>query len=194
MPQTNHARRALCAALVLVSAATTRSLAAQAAADTAVAGSDTTAPPPILITRVRSTRPDFLGGVDVDIDWTNQSARVVKYARFFITAYNAVGDSVRDEIRMGFVRRLNDTGPYRAGARVNNGIWEGAFYNSSTRCVRIVSAEVEYMDGGTVRIEGAEMARALAPAVRPCPRPTGRGFKEFVAQHVAADSLAVPGS
>lgn len=137
----------------------------------AAASPDSAAPPPILITRVRTTWPDFLGGVDIDIDWTNRSPRAVKYIHFTVALYNAVGDSIPDTITGQYSVRLLGTGPYRPSAHVAHVLWKGLFYNSTTRCARIVAAQVDYMDGETEPLRGDAVARALAPSVDACPRP-----------------------
>ena len=63
--------------------------------------------------------------------------------------YNAVGDKLTCRItgRNTFVGRIN--GPIKADDRIRYPLWEAAWYNGTTTCIKITKVQVEYMDGSS---------------------------------------------
>jgi hypothetical protein len=90
--------------------------------------------------------PNSAGGVNVNVIWKSKSIRTIKYARFDISAYNAVEDEVKGEYNDYFVGK--STGPFNKGKTYGYGTyWENAWYNFSITHAKINSIELEYMDG-----------------------------------------------
>ena len=54
---------------------------------------------------------DDYGWTDVSFYFRNNSGKTVKYIDFYITAYNRVGDTIRDEITLGTTKKLSGIGP-----------------------------------------------------------------------------------
>lgn len=100
----------------------------------------------IAISRKYTSFPNSVGGVNVGIDVTNLSNKTIKYLRFNVSAYNAVGDKVRGEISRSSSANIYATGPFVANG-FNSLSWSNVWYNNSIRCTEITSMIIEYMDG-----------------------------------------------
>lgn len=85
---------------------------------------------------------DYESNVDgFDISIINNTNKTIKYVKFNVNAYNAVGDMVYD----GYKTRKG-IGPvegYETGSWSFDNCW---FYNSTINDVKIISMSVEYMD------------------------------------------------
>lgn len=108
---------------------------------------------PLLIYELRSGRPNSAGGVDVFVKFINTSSKTIKYARFNVTPFNAVGDPVRSSIGRRGQARLAATGPYGPGAHSESWYWPNTWYNSTIRSVRLDRVEIDFMDGSSFRAE-----------------------------------------
>jgi len=149
----------LSAALVACAPAVTESATARALA----------ANSPLVITRISASSPNSAGGIDVDVDAVNVSDRTIKYIRYTVELYNAVGDVVADEITGSSTRRLLDTGPYRPGDSAAWGSWPTVFYNYAGRCVIVLSMSVTFADDSTVTIQGADLEASMnSPGMNRC--------------------------
>jgi hypothetical protein len=98
------------------------------------------------------SEPNSAGGVDLNIIWKNTSKRVVKYARFEVSAVNAVGDEVYSEISLyDGSKWAKVTGPVNPNKVNGYGTyWECMWYNSTIKKCIVRSVELEYMDGSTI--------------------------------------------
>lgn len=124
---------------------------------------------PLVITRISASYPNSAGGIDVDVDAVNVSNRTIKYIRYTVELYNAVGDVVTDEISGSSTRRLLDTGPYRPGDSTAWGYWPTVFYNYAGRCVIVLSMSVTFADDSTVTIQGADLEASMnSPGMNRC--------------------------
>lgn len=87
-----------------------------------------------------------------------QDAKVIKYFRFGVTFYNAVGDPI-STWRINKIEYCEDTGPIAQGEgmRGNSEYW-GKFYDSPIDHPEIVDVEVEYMDGTTWELSDEEIS------------------------------------
>jgi hypothetical protein len=112
----------------------------------------------IRVSRVHTSSPNSAGGVDLRITWQNRSSKVIKYAWFTVEAFNAVGDPVACTIR-DYTRYTGKvTGPISAGSWYgDNSVWENAWYNHSIVRGRLREIAIEYMDGTTVELSGADL-------------------------------------
>jgi hypothetical protein len=99
------------------------------------------------------SEPNSAGGVDLNIIWKNTSKRVVKYARFEVSAINSVGDEVYSEIGLyDGSKYVKVTGPVKPNKIDGYGTyWECVWYNSTIRKCVIRSVELEYMDGSKIQ-------------------------------------------
>jgi hypothetical protein len=99
------------------------------------------------------SKPNSAGGVDLNIIWKNTSKRVVKYARFEVSAINSVGDEVYSEIGLyDGSKYVKVTGPVKPNKIDGYGTyWECLWYNSTIRKCVIRSVELEYMDGSKIQ-------------------------------------------
>jgi len=104
----------------------------------------------IRVRRLWHSRPNFVGGVDVYIHFTNNSEKTIKYIDFSIQFRNNVGDIVRCDIRNSSHLDYRATGPFESGKGINGTTpeWE-SFYNHTVRSVELRSLRIEYMDGTT---------------------------------------------
>jgi hypothetical protein len=89
----------------------------------------------VRIAKIETDTPNSAGGVDLYITAYNTSKKTIKYARFSVTAFNAVGDPVRCTIRY----------------------WGNAWYNSTVVKGKLTGVSIEYMDGSKVTLRGAEL-------------------------------------
>lgn len=110
------------------------------------------------ISRCWVNGPDSAGGYELYINYENKSDKVIKYFRFGVTFYNAVGDPI-STWRINKIEYCEDTGPIAQGEgiRGNSEYW-GKFYDSPIDHPEIVDVEVEYMDGTTWELSDEEIS------------------------------------
>lgn len=102
----------------------------------------------IRIKNVRITEPNSAGGVDLYIDWVNNSDKIIKYVYFTCDLYNAVDDPITCDIRGYTSFTGKTTGPIKKGQGSKSGYrWENAWYNYSASYAVLKKIEIEYMDG-----------------------------------------------
>lgn len=115
----------------------------------------------ISVSRVHVSEPDFVGGVDLSIEWKNKSDKTIKYITFTAIPYNDVGDAVRCTITSRSAYRGQITGPIEAGESYGtNYAWKGAWYNNTITRACLDAVEIEYMDGTKVSFSGKDLAEA----------------------------------
>jgi hypothetical protein len=107
---------------------------------------------------VRTASPNSAGGVDLSIYWHNRSKKTIKYVHWTFDAYNAVNDPVSCTIRGDRHFIGKETGPFVPGSW-NGGYssWECAWYNYSIVKAKLIEAEIEYMDGTTLTLQGNQI-------------------------------------
>ncbi|WEK54562.1 MAG: hypothetical protein P0Y55_00325 [Candidatus Cohnella colombiensis] len=100
------------------------------------------------VSKIYPSKPNSAGGVDLYILWKNNSDSVIKYARFEVVPYNAVDDVVTSEISGISTFYGRETGPFKKGqGSSSDTYWENAWYNSTIKKVKLISVNIEYMDG-----------------------------------------------
>jgi hypothetical protein len=110
----------------------------------------------VSITRLNTSGPNSVGGVDVSLSLNNLSTATIKYVTIVFHAHNAVNDRVRCEIRR--TSRLEGliTGPIApAQSRISR--WDCAWYNYSIDHVEISSIRIEYMDGSIFTLNAQDI-------------------------------------
>ncbi len=103
---------------------------------------------PVIINRLRITDPNYVGGVDVDVNFFNASDKTIKYLTFEVIPYNGVGDIVRSQIGGKTTASLRVVGPIVPNYQ-DYLTWSNVWYNSTTRCIRPTGINIEFMDGTT---------------------------------------------
>jgi hypothetical protein len=101
---------------------------------------------PITVVNMRYTI-DYVGGVEWTFKIRNNTDKVIKYITFQWTCYNAVGDSIRDEISGKSYVRIKFTGPLAPGKTTESKRNTTLFYNHSFASIKWNEIIVEYMDG-----------------------------------------------
>jgi len=110
---------------------------------------------PITILGHNVSRPNSAGGVDFTVSFQNTSGKIIKYARFTVTAINAVGDPVGCSVRGPGPATANLTGPVMPMAIENTGSWWSClWYNNTAAFARLDKVEVDFMDGTSQTVEG----------------------------------------
>lgn len=97
--------------------------------------------------------PNSADGVDLLISFWDFE-RAIKYARFTVTPYNAVGDEVTCAIRGRSTFTAEYTGPSDTYSPVITAV-ETAWYNPNIRSATLDSVEIEFMDGTTLSTNDA---------------------------------------
>lgn len=101
------------------------------------------------------------GGVDVKINFTNNSEKEIKYVTFTVSPYNSVGDEVLDHSKYDATSRLQVTGPIASGASYGSGReWSLVWYNGTTSYIKVDKIQIEYMDGSEITISGDDVEYA----------------------------------
>jgi hypothetical protein len=73
---------------------------------------------------------------------------------FSVDPYNAVGDIVKSEIGGTTTVRGQLTGPINKGeGSKGESYWDNAWYNNTIKTVKLISVEIEYMDGTKVALK-----------------------------------------
>ena len=104
------------------------------------------------------SEPDSFGGVDYHFVFTNLSDKEIKYLRLDVTPYNAVDDPVSCTITMESKKQCTVTGPIAPGETYGEDrVWNVLWYNSSIAYPVINAIRIEYMDGTTVELTGADI-------------------------------------
>lgn len=109
--------------------------------------------------RVKScylSAPNSAGGCDANFYYVNKSNKTIKYLVFDASFKNNVGDLVRCDIRGDASFRGKDTGPIKYG-RSSGGTWDCVIYNWSATKLVMNSIDIEYMEGGTITINGEDL-------------------------------------
>ena len=102
--------------------------------------------------------PNVVGGCDYNFEYTNYSSKTIKYLYWTGTAYNAVDDPAYCEIRRTATYTGKDVGPLEQGES-GGGCWECVVYNNSAEYVKLSKIQIVYMDGSSITIGAADIAR-----------------------------------
>jgi hypothetical protein len=108
----------------------------------------------IQIIKKYTSEPNSAGGVDLNIIWKNKTKRTIKYARFEVSAINAVNDEVFSDIGLyDGSKYVQVTGPVKPNTVNGYGTyWDCLWYNSTIKKCLIRSVELEFMDGTKVTV------------------------------------------
>lgn len=107
-------------------------------------------------------QPNSAGGVDLHINWVNNSEEAIKYVTFLTKPYNAVGDYVTCTIRQERIFSGQCTGPYEKGSGEGKSrYWKNAWYNNTIVGCSIIGIKIEYMDGSVVELNEQEIPYAI---------------------------------
>ena len=101
-------------------------------------------------------RPNSAGGVSIRMSIKNVSSKTIKYYRVTFAPYNAVGDVVCCSVSNHSNFTCNGTGPISQN-ETKTGIIRNAWYNPSISTLKVVSAEIDYMDGTSETIPGSQI-------------------------------------
>ena len=106
----------------------------------------------IQIIKKYTSDPNSAGGVDLKIIWKNKSKRTIKYARFEVSAINAVDDEVYSEVEVYNTPKYAEvTGPIKPNqVHGYDTYWNCFWYNGTIQKCKIRSVELEYMDGSKI--------------------------------------------
>ncbi|MFT6459407.1 MAG: hypothetical protein ACJAR5_002972 [Pseudophaeobacter arcticus] len=115
---------------------------------------------PIVVTNLYASPPNSAGGVDVTIYSKNVSAKRIKYIRYTVEPYNAVGDKQTGTISRRSAAKLRDVGPIEP-SKFEGGTWENSWYNNSITCIRLSKVQIEFMDGLKRTYSGQDSVRRI---------------------------------
>jgi hypothetical protein len=106
----------------------------------------------IQIIKRYTSDPNSAGGVDFNLVWKNKSKRTIKYAKFEVSAINAVDDEVYSEHSIyNKAEWVRVTGPIKPGQTEGYGsYWSCLWYNWTIKRSIVRNVELEYMDGTIV--------------------------------------------
>lgn len=94
---------------------------------------------------------DSVGGVDLSINFTNNSIKQISYIHFTVKFYDRMGHIARCEIRDCSVIKLKVTGPINAGISKNSH-WSTVIYNSALGAIQPQKIEIDFTNGSTETI------------------------------------------
>jgi hypothetical protein len=98
------------------------------------------------------SEPNSAGGVDLNIIWKNKTKRVIKYARFKVSAINDVNDEVYSTISIyPGTEWVKVTGPVKPNQVDGYGTyWSCVWYNHTIKRCKIETVRLEFMDGSEI--------------------------------------------
>jgi hypothetical protein len=100
------------------------------------------------ISLIYASEPNSAGGVNVNIGFNPFNViKEIKYARFQVTPFNQVGDSVYCTISKKSSTILSLTGPISSKDIEILINWENCWYNKTITCIALRKISLEYMDG-----------------------------------------------
>ena len=112
----------------------------------------------IRISKIAVSKPDSAGGVELYINFINNSDKTIKYITFGVSFYNSVGDIVTCKYKQDTINYCKDTGPYEKGEGLSGTYWHwGDYYNWDIKSVKLVSVEIEYTDGTSKTLTNDEI-------------------------------------
>jgi len=112
----------------------------------------------IRVSKVSTGKPNSAGGVDLYINWKNNSEKTIKYAYFEVVPLNAVDDVVTSDIGRGSLFRGQETGPFKKGQGSGSDMYyENAWYNNTIVRAELRKIDIEYMDGTTVTLQDEDV-------------------------------------
>ncbi len=106
-----------------------------------------------------------VGGWSVTWSFKNNTEKTIKYASFWFTPYNAVGDEVFCSVKGKSTDGVKYTGPLAPGGIHQGSLWENAWYNYSLSTVKLSHVYVEYMDGTEERINPSDISFSVPEGV-----------------------------
>ena len=95
-------------------------------------------------------------GFDVKTEFYNASDKVIKYLTFTYIAYNKVGDVITCTTTGKTVASCKVTGPMEVNERAGV-TFDAVWYNPTLDKVEIKEVAIEYMDGSTETVAGADL-------------------------------------
>lgn len=108
------------------------------------------------------TEVNSAGGVEIGAAFTNTSDKTIKYIRFYVVPYNAVGDQMYCEIQDHSRFEAYVTGPLepghegysRYGLTTSAGhYWENCWWNHEISTIELTGVKIEYMDGSEFTLD-----------------------------------------
>lgn len=118
----------------------------------------------IHIKSVSTSKPNSVGGVDLEINWTNMSEKTIKYITFTAYPINAVEDIVYCSIRPQYYGQFKgqETGPINKGEGSKaDYVFANAWYNNTIVKAIIMQVDIEYMDGSNVSLSGSNLDETI---------------------------------
>ncbi|MCP1675455.1 hypothetical protein J2T57_002605 [Natronocella acetinitrilica] len=116
----------------------------------------------LVVTGIVPKGPDTAGGVGIRVGFRSPATGPeLKYIRFAVSPYNAVGDQVRDELSRRDYALLRLTGPVHPDARERWQTWDRALYNNSIVCFELDEVQVTLMDDSTKTYTGDDLRSLL---------------------------------
>lgn len=118
---------------------------------------------PVLITNLSCSMPESNGAVNLYIDWTNQTEKVIKDITFMVQSLNEFGKPVYCYKGNYSMYVASASGPWKPGDGMSHETmyWEDVWYNSSVKEVKLLRVDVEYSDGTIESIADSEKLQSL---------------------------------
>jgi hypothetical protein len=110
----------------------------------------------LTITSIRTSKPNFLDGVDFVVNWRNNSDKTINYITFSANAINAVGDTVQCDIARRSGASIEFTGPFASNTSrtsTETNVW----WNSNIVRADVHLIKIRYADGTSEEIRNNQM-------------------------------------
>ena len=106
---------------------------------------------------------DSAGGVEVYFLLVNpNTTSAIKYLTLKVTPFNAVGDVITSEIGNQSTASLGFTGPLANEDGEKSSRWGPVWYNTTTKCIKIESIHVTFLNGESLAFTDQSVKSALA--------------------------------
>lgn len=94
-------------------------------------------------------KPNFAGGVTVDIDFQNVSGKTMRRIAFTVIPYDEKGDQITSEVNNRSEVELATEGYFRSDSGYYSRSWDNVWYSTAIKYIAVKAVAITYLDDTT---------------------------------------------